>query len=325
MTKWYNTTHQDLKVSKAGELALADGTPISQYIAKWGNSDTEYYMCYHRGKTHLVHILVCETFHPKTEDDIANNRILVNHKDGNSLNNANTNVEWANYSDNLLHAYKAGLRTDNKIVHVHDLATGVITEHYSQAEAARFMGTNAPKLCGYFASKRTQPFSGKYGVWRNGEEPSPFTATDCTKKINGSPDPIIAFNKDTLRVFKVGSQGRAVKLTGIKRATIGYYLKNRTRNKGKAGNGIWEFWFESEYASEAGSVEIVLGNNLTTPPVTKMKPLEVSVKNIVTGEEETYESINSFIEKFKLSASLTKKKAYLGIPVKDKWLVRYIR
>lgn len=40
-------------------------------------------------KTHLIHRLVCMTFHPNPE-----NKPWVNHIDGNKLNNAANNVEW---------------------------------------------------------------------------------------------------------------------------------------------------------------------------------------------------------------------------------------
>lgn len=54
--------------------------------------------------THKVHILVAESF---LENDNPNN--VVNHKDGNKLNNNVSNLEWTSQSNNTIHAYKNNL------------------------------------------------------------------------------------------------------------------------------------------------------------------------------------------------------------------------
>lgn len=53
-------------------------------------------------RTTRVHILVCLAFvGPKPSD-----RHTVNHKDGNKLNNTPDNLEWATFSQQMVHAYK---------------------------------------------------------------------------------------------------------------------------------------------------------------------------------------------------------------------------
>lgn len=58
-----------------------------------------------------AHRLVAETFIPNP-----NKYEIVNHKDGNKLNNNIDNLEWCSYSDNINHAYDTGLknRTNGK-------------------------------------------------------------------------------------------------------------------------------------------------------------------------------------------------------------------
>jgi hypothetical protein len=56
-------------------------------------------------KTVKVHKLVALVFIPN--DD---NLPVINHIDGNKVNNEVTNLEWVTYSENNLHAYKTGLK-----------------------------------------------------------------------------------------------------------------------------------------------------------------------------------------------------------------------
>lgn len=52
-----------------------------------------------------VHILVAKTFIPNP-----NNMPVINHKDGNKLNNHVSNLEWVTYAENNIHALRMGLR-----------------------------------------------------------------------------------------------------------------------------------------------------------------------------------------------------------------------
>ena len=75
-------------------------------------------------KNYLVHRLVAQTFIPNE-----NNLPIVNHKDGNKLNNVVDNLEWVTQSENRIHAIKTeisdlayGKRNKNQI-DINDIET----------------------------------------------------------------------------------------------------------------------------------------------------------------------------------------------------------
>lgn len=53
-------------------------------------------------KTFKVHRIVCSTYNPKKDMD----KLVVNHINGNPLDNRNVNLEFVTYQDNTNHAYR---------------------------------------------------------------------------------------------------------------------------------------------------------------------------------------------------------------------------
>lgn len=88
-------------------------------------------------KSKKVHRLVAKAFIPKKEG-----KELINHKDGNPLNNKVDNLEWCNQSENMKHAYKTGLIPSNFIKHKEE-----IKEEYKTNKNSTINGLSRKYQC----------------------------------------------------------------------------------------------------------------------------------------------------------------------------------
>lgn len=90
----------------------------------------------HTSSVRLVHRLVAEAFLPNPND-----LDTVNHKDGNKRNNDVSNLEWATYSDNNIHALCTGLRSPRgNVIAQFDLEGNLVNVYMSARQASRDTG-----------------------------------------------------------------------------------------------------------------------------------------------------------------------------------------
>lgn len=97
-------------------------------------------------KTLFVHRLVALTFVKNEDPDKYN---IVNHLDGNPLNNRASNLEWTTQQGNTQHAWDTGLAkpSTERSVTQYSLKGLKIAEYRSATEAARSVeGTSQPKI-----------------------------------------------------------------------------------------------------------------------------------------------------------------------------------
>lgn len=112
----------------------------------------------HKNKTTKIHRLLCLAWLPNNDYV---NRPIINHIDGNKLNNSLRNLEWCSFSENSHHAVYSGLNDCAIKMKTRDYLTGEIVIYDSVSYLAKALNmpnvskTNlVNKLPGYLYNKR---------------------------------------------------------------------------------------------------------------------------------------------------------------------------
>lgn len=131
---------------------------MKPYINKHNGYVYIFLMNNNKNKNFRLHRLVAEAFIPNP-----NNKLQINHKDGNKKNNNIENLEWCNQSENMKHAYNNGLANNNnqKIkVLQYDLNNNFIRNYDSLLEASKQtnIGISSISLCINGKQKTTHNF-----------------------------------------------------------------------------------------------------------------------------------------------------------------------
>jgi hypothetical protein len=130
---WKETKYKGYFISNLGRLKGRRGKVIKYQIGETGYYNVAIYPDGSKGKCKClkIHRLVAEAFIPNDDSS----KPIINHIDGNKLNNRVDNLEWCNHSYNIKHAYDMGLRSPKRgYVHTNSKLTEEdvkwIREHY---------------------------------------------------------------------------------------------------------------------------------------------------------------------------------------------------
>lgn len=94
-------------------------------------------------KSYRLNRLVAKAFIPNPD-----NKLYVNHIDGNKDNNRADNLEWVTNSENIMHAYKNGLlkHWQKPVLQIDDNGN-VVAEYESIKQAADTLGCSKGNIC----------------------------------------------------------------------------------------------------------------------------------------------------------------------------------
>lgn len=213
----------------------------------------------------------------------------VNHKDGNKRNNALENLEWVTVSNNILHAYKTGLRPDNKPVLIKDLSTGKIERRYSLQECARYFKVNGEQISRYINNRDLYPYRGQYELIFEGEEWRGLTKQDIGKIRPGKPKSIVGLETETANVYVFNSMQAAADFLNVSCASVSGYV-HTVEKKPLKGFILWPMEGFKDNLDNSIYIEKVI-NKPTAP---KRRPVPITVKNIDDDTERNWDSVEAF-------------------------------
>lgn len=271
----------------------------------------KYNHCNHLGNKLLRHRLIAETFlEIPPELTIEGSRAIVNHLNGRPGDDWLENLEWTNYSGNSVHAFKNGLRFDNRSVLIKDLRTGSVQEFHSLSECARFFNVNQARLHSCLKEHRVGVvhFRFYFIIYKGMEWP-----TGGPELIGKVAD---AERKETIVYSKVNrnftiyeTQMQAIEATGISERRIREGLR-KAYSAGKAQVEIGDYiimryadYFNDNFdipnadKSKVTKVDYIHYKRKSGNGRSFRKPNPIEVIDLLTNEKTNYESAEIFARK----------------------------
>lgn len=284
---YYIQGYPKLLINDSGNIIKLDGT--SKYLSRTNpgpkNIKGGYYIASINLKgdvrLHISRHRAMLLAFNRVPDNIES--LVANHIDGIPGNDTIDNLEWVTRSGNIDHAFKAGLRSDNKPVLIRHILKKQVLEFHSVAEAARFMNCNDRGLNHMlnqrpFGAVNSRGYQIKYKDdsrdWIEHNNPEEVMQK-AIQRIG-----IKARNCLTYEEHYFSSFGEAGRFTGVKDASIGYRLK-------KGDYSPLHGWqFIPEDMDKFPDFTLVQYEATLAP-----SNIKVEARNLLTGEKCQFQSI----------------------------------
>jgi HNH endonuclease len=274
-----------------------------------------YYEVYSR-KDYLVHRLLALTFLDLPEGDVT--KLHVNHIDGVKTNLAVGNLEWVTPSGNSIHAYRTGLRDDNRPVLVKDLRDVSVVRYYSLQECARAFKVNGGKIHWYLNPKnRGKIFEDYFAFIYEGEEWPDLTSRDIGVK-GGDRKNVVAFSAGDDKIIVFESVAEAARHFGHKPATLAMHM---FRHDDKSYHG-WSFKLKTDPSLYHDIAIVRSGRCWKRAP---RKPIPIRVTDTSTGEAKMWTSCSEFCASMNYDKVETFQKLIYRTGCFGKYKVDYLR
>lgn len=247
----------------------------------------------------------------------------VNHINGDKDDHSLENLEWTTASENAIHAYESGLRTDNKPVKIRDLKTNEEKEFYSLQEAARFFKVNGGTLHGYLNNRDDlYPFKLKWDVIYKGEEWRPLTKSHIGQIRKGLPKPVVIVHDDG-RIVVYESGTHAGLELGVSNALVRCWISG----KNNSAPHKLKCYYLHEYKNSLDDAEFVEQDksHYKTIPIPKRKPVKIKVTNVLTNEIEFWDSTEVFANSLGVLKNTMQKRMLLNNGMFHQYLIEYLK
>lgn len=241
---------------------------------------------------HLAHIKMAELFVHNDQPEVKD---IVNHKNGITADYRPENLEWVTRSENANHAYRTGLRADNKYVLLKDLQTDEVYGFYSLNRAAAFLKVNPSRMSHYLNKPQTAPFMNRYDLIWKGDKWRGFKPEDIGLVRHGLPKPVVGVRESDGSAFVFNSISAAVEYTGLSKSVIEKLIYRssvpKLRNSGvQAKNYGWRFCLVKDFKSTLEAA-VRVEKSIPNGREVVRKPYPVEVTDLSTGEKVVWPSI----------------------------------
>lgn len=147
------------------------------------------------------------------DNDDYHDKVIVNHKNGDKHIYESWNLEWSTYSENMLHAYRTGLRPDNLPCKIRSIKTGEIREYHSFGDLSReFKKAGPPDPTLYTHGSASKLLNGEWEVraatderdwhYKVGDSPVPKSQYVTTVSYPDGQQETYWDNRDIIKKFK---------------------------------------------------------------------------------------------------------------------------